>query len=232
MSQRVAVIPARGNSKGIKRKNLHRVAGRPLLGYTVDAALASGVFEDVIVSSECDEVLAYACSLGATPRRRPARLSEDDVHSVEVVLDVVRAFALDSDAIVSMLLPTSPLRGAELIREAVDAFEASDADSLVSVFRDTKHLFQLRRIDADGALEPLFEGNPNVQRQDVDELYVVNGSIYLSTADSLNARGSFHLGRVIPFVMDRRLSVDINTPEDIAEAEARLAPSPLRMAVV
>ncbi len=232
MSQRIAIIPARGNSKGIRKKNLYPVAGRPLLGYTVEAALTSGVFEDVVASSECDEVLRYACSLGATPHQRPARLSEDDVHSVEVVLDVVHAFALESDAVVSMLLPTAPLRGAELIREAVHAFEASDADSLVSVYRDAKHIFQLRRIGTDGLLEPLFAGNPNVQRQDVDELHVVNGSIYLSTAGTLIARGSFHLGRVMPFVMDRRLSVDVNTTEDIAEAEARLELAPLRMAAV
>jgi len=223
MSERYAIIPARGNSKGIVRKNLYRVAGRPLLSYTVDAALASATFDEVIVSSECDDVLAYATSLGAVAWKRPARLSADDVHSVEVVLDVVRSRELAPDVVVSMLLPTSPLRGAALVRMAIRTFEAARADSLVSVYRDTKHAMQTRRIGADGCLEALFPGNPNVQRQDIDELYVVNGSIYVSTAEALLAHGSFHLGRVIPFIMDRNVSIDINTYEDVGEVESRIA---------
>lgn len=222
MTRRFAIIPARGNSKGIPRKNLHPVGGRPLLSYTVGAALGAGVFDEVIVSSECDALLAEAASFGARTHRRPLDLSQDDVHSVEVVLEVVRARGLKADDVVSMLLPTSPLRGAVLVREAVTAFEGGTADSLVSVYRDTKHQMQLRRIGGDGLLEPLFQGDPNVQRQDLDEMYVVNGSIYVSTAGWLLHRGSFHRGRVAPFIMDRGVSIDINTFEDVAEVEARL----------
>lgn len=226
---RIAIIPARGNSKGIPRKNLHPVAGRPLLAYTVDAALASGQFDEVIVSSECDHVLAQAVALGATPSRRPDHLSDDDVHSVRVVLDILAARGLPRDTLVTMLLPTSPLRTAEDIAKAMRSFEAGRSiadeavDSLVSVYRDGKHLMQFRRIGADGLLEPLLGGDPNVQRQDVAEHYVVNGSIYVSTAGTLLDRGTFHGGRVLPFLMDRSHSVDVNTAEDLQDVERMLS---------
>lgn len=220
--RRYAIIPARGNSKGIARKNLYPVAGRPLLFYTVSAALETGLFDQVVVSSESDEVLAYAASLGATPRVRPAHLSQDHVHSVHVVLDLIVAMAMDPDSVVAMLLPTSPLRPSADIAGAVRAFEGGAADSLVSVYRDTKHLLNLRRIGAGGLLERVVEGDPNVQRQELDELYVVNGSIYVSRAANLLERQSFHLGTVMPFVMGRRVSIDVNTLDDVEDVERAL----------
>ncbi len=220
---RIAVIPSRGNSKGIFRKNLHLVGGKPLLGYTVEAALASESFTQVIVSSESEEILAYASELGATPSKRGDHLSRDDVHAIHVVLDVIRSGGFAPSTVVSMLLPTSPLRTEDDIAAALRAFEPSEVDSLVSVYRDEKHLLQLRRIRPDGLLEPLVDGDPNVQRQEVAEHYVVNGSIYFSRVGTLLNLGSFHLGKVMPFLMDRHRSVDINTWEDIKAAERMLS---------
>lgn len=222
--KRYAVIPARGNSKGIVGKNLYPVAGRPLLSYTVGAALDSGLFHRVVVSSESEEVLDYAESLGAAPHRRPDQLSEDHVHSVHVVLDIVDTWRIPADDVVCMLLPTSPLRSRMDIAAAVTAFETGTADSVVSVYRDTKHLLNLRRIGSDGLLQQVVAGEPNVQRQEVDEIFVVNGSIYVSTAGTLRRLESFHLGRVRPFIMTRTSSVDVNTLEDIEEVERVLAP--------
>ena len=188
----------------------------------MSAALETGLFDHVVVSSESDEILAYAASLGATPRLRPMRHSQDHVHSVHVVLDLIVALELEPDTVVSMLLPTSPLRSAADIAGAVRAFEAGDADSLVSVYRDTKHLLNLRRVGADGLLEQVVGGDPNVQRQELDELYVVNGSIYVSTAANLMERKSFHLGTVMPWVMGRRVSIDVNTLDDVEDVERAL----------
>lgn len=218
-NRRYAIIPARGNSKGIVGKNLYPVAGRPLLSFTVGAALDSGLFHRVVVSSESEEILDYAASLGASPHRRPTHLSQDHVHSVHVVLDVIDTWRFAADDVVCMLLPTSPLRSRTDIAQAVATFEAETADSVVSVYRDTKHLLNLRRIGGDGFLQQVVAGEPNVQRQDVDEIYVVNGSVYLSTAGTLRELESFHLGRVLPFVMSRSASVDVNTMEDIEEVE-------------
>lgn len=219
---RIAVIPARGNSKGIPGKNLYPVAGRPLLWYTVRPALESGLFDAVVVSSESAEILALASRLGATPLRRPDELSRDDVHAVHVVLDAVGALAPAPDAVVTMLLPTSPLRRAEDMAAAVAAFEAGDADSVVSVYRDVHHLLHFRTVDDDGLLQPLVDGDPNVQRQDMPPLYVLNGSIYVSRAGTLLEHRSFHRGRVAPFVMDRHRSIDVDRPDDIHDVELRL----------
>lgn len=219
---RIAIIPARGNSKGIVRKNLHSVGGRPLLSYTVQAALATGAFEFVIVSSECEEILSYASELGALPSRRPDFLSRDEVHCIHVVLDVLRSGEFAPRTVVSMLLPTSPLRTREDIVSALRAFESSEAEHLVSVYRDEKHLLQLRRIRSDGLMEPLVEGDPNVLRQEIEEHYVVNGRIYFSTVGALLEHESFHVGKVMPFLMDRRRSVDIRTLEDLEAVERLL----------
>lgn len=220
--QRIAVIPARGNSKGIPGKNLHPVAGRPLLWYTVRPALESGLFDAVVVSSESPEILALASRLGATPLQRPEALSRDDVHAVHVVLDAVEQLALPPEAVVTMLLPTSPLRQVEDMAAAVAAFEAGDADSVVSVYQDVHHLLHLRQVDDQGLLRPLVAGDPNVQRQDMPPLYVLNGSIYVSLAGTLRRTGSFHRGRVAPFIMDRERSIDVDRPDDIHDVELRL----------
>lgn len=216
------IIPARGRSKGIAKKNLYPVAGKPLLYYTIKAALNSGVFDKVVVSSESDEILSYAKNMGVTPARRPEALSGDDVHSVYVILDYIRSQNLSPDTIISMLLPTSPLRRSLDIREAFKKYKASNADSLVSVYRFDKHILRFRRTNAQGFLESLFEGNPNVQRQDQELIYFVNGSIYFSTVRALLKYKSFHIGKVIPFIMDKYLSIDVDSLEDIKEVESKL----------
>lgn len=223
MSQtRIAVIPARGNSKGIPGKNLHPVAGHPLLWYTVRPALDSGLFDAVVVSSESPDVLAYASGLGAGTLRRPDTLSQDHVHAVHVVLHAVDALQLPDEAQVTMMLPTSPLRRAEDMGAALATFEAGDFDSVVSVYQDVHHLLHFRQVDGEGLLQPLVEADPNVQRQDMPPLYVLNGSIYVSRAGTLRRLGSFHRGRVGPFVMDRRRSIDVDRPDDIRDVELRL----------
>jgi CMP-N-acetylneuraminic acid synthetase len=219
---RIAIVPARGNSKGIPGKNLHPVAGRPLLSYTLGPALQCGLFERVVVSSESPDILAYASSQGAEPLRRPDALSRDDVHSVHVVLNALESLSLPDESVVVMLLPTSPLRQAEDIAGAVSLFEATNADSVVSVCTDPHHLLHFREIDGEGLLRSVVDADPNVQRQDMPPLYVLNGSIYVSRAATLRALGSFHRGRVAPFVMDRRRSIDVDRPDDIADVELRL----------
>lgn len=218
----IAIIPARGNSKGIPKKNLYTVCGKPLLYYTITAAFESCVFDEIIVSSECDEVLAYASKMGATASKRDESLSRDDVHSIYVILDYIQSYKLSPDVLIVMLLPTSPLRTATDIKAALEQFKDSHADSLVSVYRDDKHRFNFRRINEFGYLEQLFEGNPNVQRQELEPIYVVNGSIYVSTAGTLLKYKSYHIGNIIPYIMTKRVSIDINTLEDMAEVERLL----------
>jgi len=221
--KRIAVIPARGNSKGILGKNLLPVAGKPLVDYTIDAAVESGMFDDVVVSSESDLVRGHAKMSGATTVPRPAFLSADDVHSVNVVLDYLERPGMAPETEVCMLLPTSPMRTATDIVGAFATWSASQADSLVSVYRDSRHILHFRTIGPDGLLQRFDDSDPNVQRQEMENLLVVNGSIYISTTSNLLERGSFHLGKVIPFIMDREHSVDVDSMDDVAEVERLLS---------
>ncbi len=216
------VIPARGNSKGIPRKNLYQVAGKPLLYYTIKAALDSGIFDKIVVSSESDEILSYASEMGVTPAKRPQALSGDHVHAVYVILDYIKSQHLLPNTLISMLLPTSPLRRALDIKEAFKKYKASQADSLISVYGFNKQIVRFKQTNSLGYLEQLFDGNPNVQRQEQKPVYFVNGSIYFSTARTLLKHKSFHLGKVIPFIMDEQLSIDVDTLNDIKEVERRI----------
>ena len=218
--EKIAIIPARGNSKGVPRKNLFPVAGKPLLHYTLEAVQSSGVFDRVIVSSNDQEILDYAVDFGATPDLRPRELAEDDVHSVHVIMEYIRRSQLSSETVISMLLATSPLRTVEHLRESMAAFLTADADSLVSVYESTKHLSNLRYVNGQGFMFPAVDVPVNVQRQEMPIMYVVNGSIYISTVESLLVYESFHRGNVLPYVMPEERSVDVNSLADIAKLEA------------
>lgn len=215
--EKVAIIPARGNSKGIKRKNLYPVAGKPLLFYTMKCALDCQKFDKIVVSSEDEEVLSFAMKMGVYTYKRPVELSNDNVHAIHVVLDYIIKEELASNFIVTMLLPTSPLRRAEDIVKAFEIFNTKKADSLVSVYRNSKHIMNFRFIDDHGHLRPFLNGELNFQRQDAESLYVVNGSIYISTVEALMKYRSYHAGMVVPYIMPKERSLDINSLEDIEE---------------
>ncbi len=223
----LAIIPARGNSKGIPRKNLQPLAGKPLLAWTVEAARKAGSVTRVLVSTEDAEVAEAARRAGAeVPFLRPREIAGDEVHAVEVVLhalDWLRHHGRADPALVVMLLPTSPLRRAANIDEAVALYRRGGADSIVSVQLSDKHLLHLRSLQ-DGYLRPIQPADDlNVQRQDLDDLYALNGSIYVSAPETLRRSGSFHLPATRPYVMSRLTSIDVNSPEDLVLARALLA---------
>ena len=117
---RYAIIPARGNSKGIPRKNMYPVAGKPLLWYTISNARNSGMFDKIIVSSEDEEILEYARSQGVIACVRPSYLSEDGVSATKVVLWHLSDF--ESDDVIVLLQPTSPIRTSSHISACLEAF--------------------------------------------------------------------------------------------------------------
>jgi len=219
----LGVIPARGGSKGIPRKNLAPLAGRPLLAYTCDAARDSERLDRVIVSTDDEEIAEVARSNGVeAPFVRPAALSADDASMLDVLLHALDAVG-GADAVV-LLQPTSPLRTAAHVDEAVDRFAASGADSVVSVVR-VPHAFSpgsLLRLD-DGRLVPLLDGEQARRRQDKPVLYARNGpAVLVVGADVLHA-GSLYGDDSRPYEMDLRSSVDIDSPFELELAELLLS---------
>jgi CMP-N,N'-diacetyllegionaminic acid synthase len=216
----VALIPARGGSKGIPRKNLAPLAGKPLLHWAIDAALAADTVTRVVVSTDDDEIAAAAGD--AELLRRPADLAGDDTP----MLDVIR-HALDHvepcDVLV-LLQPTSPLRRPEQVDEAVRLLLESGADTVVSVVEvphryEPSSLMELREGRLVARSEP-------TTRQAKGQLYARNGPAILAVRPSGLGDGLYG-GNVVGYVMDEHDSLDIDTPHDLELAEQLLrSPAP------
>lgn len=213
-SMRYAIIPARGGSKGIPRKNIKLLGGKPLIAYSIEAAKESGCFEHVIVSTEDAEIVEVSRQYGAEVKDRPAELATDHVHSVYTVLDCIQHYNMAPDDVVCMLLPTSPFRTAEDINNAVKLLDKS-CNSVVSVVKCDHTVSSFRYINTYHKLmDPIVEvENYEAQRQGSD-LYEVNGSIYVSTAISMTSNRSFHRARIKPYIMSKAHSLDINDEWD------------------
>jgi len=219
----ICVIPARGGSKGIPGKNIVEFDGKPLLHWSIAAAKSSGRVARVIVSTDDERITEAAKQSGAeVPFVRPANLAGDDVHSVHVVLHVLDWLEQERQlqpAGIMMLLPTSPLRTANDVAAAADLFIERGAKAVVSVCDLGKYMTNLRYV-REGALVPVSpEVDRNAQRQGLEKLYGVNGSIFIAKPDVLREQKSFHVEGVLAYVMDPFHSIDINTHDDFALAE-------------
>ena len=213
----LGVIPARGGSKGVPRKNVRLVCGKPLIAYTIEAALAAGdVLDRVIVSTDDDEIASLARSHGAeVPFTRPAELSGDRVPMVPVLQHAVReAEAAGGHRYdwVCLLQPTAPFRTAEDIRAAVALGRGGGCDSVISVVQVfAVHPMLMKQIQDDRLVPYCVPEPEGTRRQDyAPPAYMRNGALYLTRRDVLMNRGSIWGDVIRPMVMpdDRSVSVD------------------------
>ncbi|MEQ1909597.1 MAG: acylneuraminate cytidylyltransferase family protein [Vicinamibacterales bacterium] len=223
----LGVIPARGGSKGIPRKNLALVGGRPLLTYTAEASRQSTTLTRVIVSTDDEEIAAVARALGLeVPFPRPAALAADETPMLPVVqhaLAEMRDAGFAADVVV-LLQPTSPLRRGDHIDDAVERLARSGADSVVSVV-EVPHQFSptsVMRLDGD-RLRPFLDAPPVAGRQSKPRLLARNGPAVLAVRASVVAAGSLYGDDCRPLLMSAEDSIDIDTPWDLALAELVLA---------
>ena len=223
----LAIIPARGGSKGIPRKNLRLLAGRPLIAHTIEAALAATSLDRILVSTDDKEIAAVAKEQGVEIWMRPNKLGHDDATTLAVLQHHIAELASEGyqpDSVMT-LQPTSPLRTADHIDSSAAQFAAdSIADSLVSCI-EVPHIFHpysVMRKDDTGYLRPFLDGGPHpTRRQDKDAVFARNGAaIYITRA----ARLSEYIfgGRLIAFPMALDESIDIDTEADLMEAERLL----------
>lgn len=219
----LAVIPARSGSKGVPRKNLMPVGGKPLLAWTVEAALNSKRVTRTLVSTDDEEIASVAQLHGAeVPFRRPAYLAGDNVHAANVVIQAMDYLKYEEKYwpdYVAMLLPTSPLRTSVDIDGAAERLIHSCAPSIIGV-AETSPYGSLRYVNKEHIefLEDDFD--PNFQRQDVRVLYTVNGSIFIARAGVLKEYGTFHIASCLAYPMAKSHSIDVNTNEDLRIVEA------------
>ena len=220
----LALIPARGGSKGIPHKNIALLAGKPLIAYSIDAGLKSRYIDYVLVSTDDEEIAKVSKACGAQiPFLRPAGLAGDRAKTIDAVLHAVSALREIGEEFDSLVLlqPTSPLRTAEDIDGAIEVFYAGGRRSVVSVSEVSDHPILIRTIveTEEGArLQPLLSVGSTCRRQEFPLFYRVNGSIYINAIEMLNPETSFNDNQV-PFVMKKSHAIDIDEPVDLRTAE-------------
>lgn len=210
----LAVIPARGGSKGIPGKNIKLLNGKPLICYSIDVARQIVSDKDICVSSDDRKIIETVKSYGLdVPFTRPDELATDTATSNDVLLHALQYYknqGKEYDAIL-LLQPTSPLRTAAQVKEALDLY-SQDVDMVVSVKKSHAAVVLCREDDSGFLVSPL---NPGVSlRQQVDEYYEYNGAIYIINVKSLLGKGLSGFTRRRKYVMPAENSIDIDTPWD------------------
>jgi CMP-N-acetylneuraminic acid synthetase len=224
----LALVPARGGSKGIPGKNIRPLAGRTLLEYVARAAADSQVVDRVVLSTDDPLIADEGRRLGMeVPFLRPAPLAADDTPMLPVIEHAVEALEREgwSPEIVVLMQPTSPLRRGAHVRASVEALRTSGADSVVTVVELPRHLSPdyVMRIEG-GALVPFLPGGARVtRRQDARPAYVRDGTVYAFWRRTLRETGSLYGRTCRPLIVPQQESLTLDTQEDWAEAERRLA---------
>jgi CMP-N,N'-diacetyllegionaminic acid synthase len=213
----VGIIPARGGSKGIPRKNLRNIAGKPLIAYTIEAARGAKLLTKVTVSTDDKEIAATAKSHGAeVPILRPSELAQDSSPTIHAIQHMVRHIE-DQGGKVDVavtLQPTSPLREAVDIDVAVKILLDTGADSVISVTAAKYSPYLMFTLNGD-RLVPFFGEEAKIRRQDLPKVYSLNGAIYVTRRDTLMKGNSLYGKDVRAYVMPEERSLDVDTLLDL-----------------
>ena len=217
----LALIPARGGSKGISNKNIRPFCGKPLIAYTIDAAKASPKVGRVVVSTDSEEIAATGRECGAESFMRPAATATDTAPVMDAVLytlDKLRDTEGYEPTHVLLLQTTSPLRETSDIDNAVELLQKRDADSVISMCRTEQGLFTKNSEDA---IETLHDGyKTGSNRQTLTPTYKLDGCmIYLIKTDVLRTTRSFLGGKAVGYEIERWRAVDLDEPQDFVLAE-------------
>ena len=215
----LAVIPARGGSKGVCRKNVRDLAGKPLIAYSIECAQATAQIDDVVVSTDDDEIASVSRDLGARVVRRPLVLAQDDTPTLPVLLHVLDGIGeREQPARIVTVQPTSPLRETRDLSDAI-ALLTPAYDSVIGVCEPEHTPYKMFHI-RDESLVPLFPDIPRgVPRQKLPTVYRENGAVYVTWRDVLRKQHSIWGTRARAYHMSVESSVDIDTIEDFALAE-------------
>lgn len=218
----IAIVPARGGSKGIPRKNMTMLAGRPLIDHTLHAAKFANVFDDIIVSTDDTEIADFSKHAGCSVHQRPSFLATDSSRVVDSVLDIAHSRQLEAATLVMVLQPTSPFRTAQHIREAVDLFQNQDSTAVISVVECDHHPLKTVRIDNQRIVPTNDHRFLETSRQDLPKIFRPNGAIYLAPiATTIKVRSLIPL-KAHALEMSREDSIDIDCEADVVLAELRL----------
>lgn len=216
----LALIPARGGSKGIRNKNIIDLCGKPLIAHTICPALQSKYIDEVVVTTDSEAIAEVSRAYGAAvPFLRPPQYAQDTSKTLDAVLHAIRTLE-ESDVrfdVLVLLQATQPLRTVEDIDGAIEQFFAGGEKSLVSVSPVNDHPLLIRTIDKNKTLSPLLPQSSTCRRQDMPPFYRINGCIYINAIRDLNDSTSFN-DNLCPYLMEASHSVDIDEMADLALA--------------
>lgn len=216
-----AVIPARGGSKRLPRKNVLDLAGKPLIAWSIDAAKGSKYIDQVVVTSDDAEILKIANSLSVDTIKRPAELASDTASTFDAIDHAIKQGSCKYDFII-LLQATSPLRTAEHIDEAIELLAQKNADAVISVCETDHSPLWSNTLSEGGSLEGFIsEDVKNKRSQDLPKYYRLNGAIYICNTTRLLKEKSFFLSNNInAYEMTRSTSIDIDSDMDLLLAKA------------
>jgi len=220
----LAIIPARGGSKRLPRKNILDLAGKPLMAWSIEAAKGSKYIDRVILSSDDEEIIKVAKEWGCdVPFTRPKELAQDTTRSINVVTHAIKALTESYNDVI-LLQPTSPLRTSEDIDSAIEQFYAKDASSLIGVCEVEHSPLWSNTLDESMSMDNFLDDKYNNARsQDLPTYYRINGAFYMSRVESVIKNETFFVKKdIYGFLMSQEHSVDIDTKLDFIIAEAVL----------
>lgn len=220
----LAIIPARAGSKRLPGKNIKNLCGKPLIQWTIDAALAVPEITEVMVSTDAEEIATISDACGAkVPFLRPVSLASDVSSTVDVIKSVIEYYKNEGKEFdfVLLLQPTSPLRGSAQIKEAIALLKEKKADSIVSVCPTEHSPLWANTLDETQSMDAFIPDElKTVRSQDLPEYYRLNGAIYLTRVSRFLDEGTMFLSsNTFAYIMDSKSSVDIDEELDFMLAE-------------
>jgi CMP-N-acetylneuraminic acid synthetase len=223
MTKRVlSIIPARGGSKGLPRKNIIDLAGKPLIAWTIEASLDSKYITKTIVSSDDKEILDISEEYGAEIIKRPDNLASDVATSQSVVkhaIDYLESTGKVFDVVI-LLQPTSPLRSSKDIDSAFEVMFNSNATAVISVHEFDSKILKAFKVNSSGFLQTISSNNNSfMRRQDLPSVFMPNGAIYIISKEVFDSVDSFFTNKTLYYLMPIEKSIDIDSKEDLINIE-------------
>lgn len=217
----IAIIPARGGSKGLPGKNIKPLRGKPMIAYTIEEALKSKYISEVIISTDCKEIEKIAVEYGAkSPFLRPEKLASDAAKAIDNYIYTVERLNYEFNYNIKnivVLQPTSPLRTVEDIDGAIKLFKDKNADSVVSYTEEQHPIEWHKYITKDGKFENIFKESLS-NRQEIKKSYYPNGAVFVFDYDLIKQH-KYYSENSYAYIMPRNRSVDVDTLEDFKYIE-------------
>jgi CMP-N,N'-diacetyllegionaminic acid synthase len=219
----LAIIPARGGSKGVPRKNIRFIAGKPLIAWTIKESKKSKYLDRIILSSDDEEIIAVARQWNCdVPFARPPELSQDHITGIDPILHAIETIQDNYDYVV-VLQPTSPLRLVEDIDGCIEKCVSQNASACVTVTEVEKSPYWMYFLDDEEKLNPVLEqGDHELLRQLLKKAYALNGAVYVAKTDWFTKHNKFISEATIAYLMPKSRSIDIDTELDLRICEILL----------